>query len=143
MRGRLTGQVTILGRGKAGPTGGRGSIRLGPGRIDGLDLPLLSLSTLKFDRLILNFKIEPGQVIVEKLGAEGPLGRLSLTGRVMDLKKPRLNLTGTAQLGPNSKALTSINFRLTGPAAQPRVKVVSMKRSGGLSIQDLIKRLER
>lgn len=143
VRGRLTGQITIMSQGKASPMGGRGSIRLGPGRIDGLDLPLVPLSTLKIDRLALNFKLEPSRVIVEKLEAEGPLGRLGLTGRVMDFKKPRLNLTGTAQLGSSGKVLTTINFRLTGPAAQPRVKVVSMKGPGGLSVQDLIKRLER
>ncbi|MFH1139345.1 MAG: type II secretion system protein GspN [Pseudomonadota bacterium] len=125
--GKLTGRAIILGENDTLPVGGEGVLRMEKGRIAEIKVPDLPLDEFEFDLLTLGFKLEPNQIIVEKLEIEGPQGGVSLSGRIVDLRKPRLNFTGQARLGPVDSPLFSANFQTTGPLAQPRVRVTSTK----------------
>ncbi len=123
--GRLRGVIEVLGKDGVLPVDGSGSLQLGPGRVSDLNYPNLPLAELDFEKLDIDFKLKRGQILVEKLELESAQGVVSVTGRVDDLKKLRLNLTGTATVGPADEPLFKAAFRITGSATKPRVKVTS------------------
>ncbi len=134
IQGRLAGSLTVLGAKGVVPTGGQGSLVIGPGRIDDLQLPQLPISSLEFDRLSLEFKLQPNVVELTGLQAEGQQGVLSLSGRINDFQNLRLSLAGSARLGSAEQPLAQADFRVLGTATNPRVKITSMKGPGGLPI---------
>ena len=127
IQGRLSGSLVILGQGQVVPTGGEGVIRLEQGKISNINVKELPLTELEFDSLVLEFKLDKGLMIVEKLDMQGQQGGFSLTGRVMNFQNPRLNMTGQAHMGPADNPLFSASFQISGPADRPRVKVTSTK----------------
>ena len=127
VKGRLLGRVTVIGQGQVLPAGGRGSIRIESGRIDGLKIPGLPPAGLKFDRLVFEFRLGRGLAIVDRLKIEGPQGGLELTGRINDFNNPRLDLMGSAHLGSGEQPSARLRLRLTGPASRPQIKVTSLK----------------
>jgi len=131
LQGRLSGQAVFTGARQAFPTYGQGSLSLGQGRIEGLQLPQVPLTALDFDRANLNFDLDGRQINIKELNLSGPQGRISLTGRVSDLTRLQLNLSGSAQLGPADRPLAGLTFHLTGAAARPRLQVTSMTGPGG------------
>jgi len=133
LQGRLSGQAFFTGTRQAFPTSGQGSLSLVQGRVEGLQLPQVPLTALDFDRADLKFDLNGRQINIKELSVSGPQGRISLAGQVNDLTRLKLNLSGSAQLGPADRPLAGLTFHLTGTAARPRLQVTSMTGPGGRS----------
>lgn len=135
--GRLTGRMTVLGRDNVAPTGGQGAVVIGPGRIDDIHVAPAPITSLEFERLAVDFKLQRNQVLIEKLQVDSPQGSLTVTGTVSDFQRLRLNLTGSAQMGSPGQPLASAEFRVGGTADKPAVKIMGMKGPGNLALPPL------
>ncbi|MBW2059933.1 MAG: hypothetical protein JRI95_00055 [Deltaproteobacteria bacterium] len=121
--GTLRGRLVACGQGQVFPHHGSGRMSLGPGRFTGRPLPDLPSLSLDFDLLDLDFSLGRDQVTIKNLALKNPEINIKLAGRIINLKEPVLILSGSALLGPANRLRTRINFNLTGPAIQPRLKL--------------------
>jgi len=119
--GPLTGQMIVYGRDQIFPSDGKGKIIMGPGRFGGRPLPELPKQELDFKRLELVFDIKNNELSLESLSVDGPQIELRLSGKLVNFLRPELNLTGSIRFGPNPRTASKLNFKLTGPLANPRL----------------------
>ena len=80
-----------------------------------------------FDRLAARFRLGQDIVIVDRLGIESPRGVIYLSGVIQDLTNPQLELSGRVRLQSEDQSQVNLNFRVTGPAGRPQIKMTSLK----------------
>ena len=127
LKGRLSGRLVISGHAGRFPESGEGRISMTNGRIDNLQIPQFPFTSIDFTRLEASFKLEKDQRPIIRVLMDGPQAGVTLTGTVDGFQNPRINLTGSARVGPAEQPMAEADIRVTGPLFQPAVNILSMK----------------
>lgn len=124
LSGALTGRVSLAADAKRFPTALSGELRLSNGLFKGRLMPSMPAADQRLDEAIAVFRLDSGRIILESMDIRAQDGQVRLSGEITNLASPRLNLSGQAELGPPGRRATKIGFELTGPAANPRYRLV-------------------
>jgi len=122
LTGKLQGQSAICGQNETILQSGSGVIKIESGRFSGRPIPNSPKVEVDFELLELYFSVEKDKIVIKGLNIKSPATNLKLNGLIQNLKNPFLALTGSVNLGPANQPKTRINFNLTGPADNPRLR---------------------
>lgn len=125
VQGRVKGSFFLTGGLEKDSLEGEGIIKIESGRLEGLKIPQLPLTSLDFDLMTFSFKIKKSIVQVSSIEISSPQGGMNLAGVISNLQAPVVNLNGSAYMGSKENPLTRVQIRITGPAMKPRINVVN------------------